>query len=344
MNWQELRTAARERFHGACRVCPACNGAACAGEVPGMGGIGTGAAFKNNVSALAAYGLNMRVIHAVTSPDPAVTVLGQRLVLPVLGAPMGGIAFNMGGARTEEEFTHAIVSGCRQAGTLGMTGDGPNPAFFAAGLAAIRQENGLGIPVIKPRPNEDVVRLAQQAAAAGAVAFAVDVDAAALVNMVRQGQPVGPKTAQDLAYIKEHTALPFIVKGIMTPDDAYACCQAGVDAIVVSNHGGRSLDYTPGTAAVLPEIAKIVKGKLTVLVDGGIRSGVDVLKCLALGADAVLVGRPLAVGAVGGGADGVALVLARLADELRAAMLMTGTSAAAHVPSTVVRRIAAAQL
>ena len=219
-----------------------------------------------------------------------------------------------------------------------MTGDGPNPACFTAGLTAIRRENGQGIPVIKPRTNEDIVRLAQQAAAAGAVAFAVDVDAAALVNMTRQGQPVGPKTVQDLAYIKAHTAIPFIVKGIMTPDAAQDCCQAGVDAIVVSNHGGRSLDYTPGTAEVLPEIAKIVRDKLTVFVDGGIRSGADVLKCLALGADAVLVGRPLAVGAVGGGADGVALVLARLAEELRTAMVMTGTATVTHVPSTVVRR------
>lgn len=338
MDWQELQVAARERFHGVCRVCPVCNGLACAGEVPGMGGIGTGTAFKNNVAALASYCLNMRVIHDVAAPDLAVTVLGQRLALPVLGAPMGGIAFNMGGALTEEAFTQAVVSGCRQAGTLGMTGDGPNPAFFAAGLAAIRQENGQGIPVIKPRSNEDIVRLAEQAAAAGAVAFAVDVDAAALVNMTRQGQPVGPKTVRDLAYIKEHTTIPFVVKGIMTPDDAHACCQAGVDAIVVSNHGGRSLDYTPGTADVLVEITGIVKGKLTVLVDGGIRSGADVLKCLALGADAVLVGRPLAVGAVGGGAAGVAMVLARLAEELRTAMVMTGTRSVTHVPSTVVRR------
>jgi len=99
-----------------------------------------------------------------------------------------------------------------------------------------------------------------------------------------------------------------------------------VDAIVVSNHGGRALDHLQGTAEVLSLIAQAVKGKMTIFVDGGIRSGVDVLKMLALGADAVLVGRPLAIGAVGGQAEGVELVIKKLADELKAAMVLTGTA------------------
>ncbi|QDR81908.1 alpha-hydroxy-acid oxidizing protein [Sporomusa termitida] len=332
MDINTIHRSAKARFRGACRVCPVCNGTICAGEVPGMGGLGTGAAFRHNIQALAECRLNLRTVHSVKKPDLACRILGLDLALPVIGAAIGGIALNMNGAMAEAEYTAAIISGCRQAGTIGMTGDGPVPVVFDAGLDAIGREDGWGIPVIKPRDTDKIVELAKQAAAAGAPAFGMDIDAAALVNMTNAGQPVGPKTIQELAYIKNHTPIPFIVKGIMTPDDAEACWQAGVDAIVVSNHGGRALDHTPGTAEVLPYVAEAVKGKMTVLVDGGIRSGTDVLKMLALGADAVLLGRPLAIAAVGGGADGVAFVLNKYKAELSAAMILTGTAGLSDVP------------
>jgi tRNA-dihydrouridine synthase len=216
-----------------------------------------------------------------------------------------------------------------------MTGDGPNAAVFDEGLKALQAEGGMGIPIIKPRETDKIVELARRAAAAGAPAFGVDIDAAALINMTNAGQPVGPKTRADLAYIKKHTTIPFIVKGIMTPDDAEACAVAGVDAIVVSNHGGRALDGTPGTAETLPFIADTVSGQMTILVDGGIRSGADVLKMLALGADAVLLGRPLAISAVGGGAEGVAMMLNKIAGELQAAMVLTGSPDVAEISAEV---------
>lgn len=332
MDIKDIRRAAKEKFGGACRVCPVCSGVVCAGEVPGMGGLGTGAAFHHNVQALAECRLNLRTVHNVKNPDLSCRILGLDLSLPVIAAAIGGIALNMNGAISEEEYTEAIVSGCRQAGTIGMTGDGPKPIVFDSGMAAINKDQGWGIPILKPRETDKIVELAKQAADAGCPAFGMDIDAAALVNMTNAGQPVGPKTIQELEYIKTHTTIPFIVKGIMTPDDAEACWQAGVDAIVVSNHGGRALDYTPGTAEVLPYIAEAVKGKMTVLVDGGIRSGADVLKMLALGADAVLLGRPLAIGAVGGGAAGVEAILHKFKAELAAAMTLTGTAQVNDVP------------
>ncbi|SDF62824.1 alpha-hydroxy-acid oxidizing protein [Sporolituus thermophilus] len=336
MDWQTLKAQAREKFRGACRVCPTCNGIACAGEVPGMGGLGTGAAFRNNVEALAGFRLNLRTIHNVHSPKLSCRILGIDLAMPVIAAAIGGIGFNMNGAMTEEDYAAAIVAGCRQAGTVGMTGDGPKPEVFEAGIKAMAAGHGPAIPIIKPRDAAKIVEMANRAAAAGAPAFGIDIDAAALINMTNAGQKVGPKTQDELAYIKRHTTIPFIVKGIMTPDEAEACCAAGVDAIVVSNHGGRALDHTPGTAQVLPYIAEMVKGKITILVDGGIRSGADILKMLALGADAVLIGRPLAIGAVGGGADGVATVLNKLAGELRAAMVLTGTADVAAVKEDII--------
>lgn len=335
MEWNTLRLAAREKFSGACRVCAVCNGKACAGEVPGMGGLGTAAAFHNNIEALAGFRLNLRTIHDVHQPKLACNILGIDLALPVIAAAIGGIGMNMNGAMTEEEYCEAIVSGCRQAGTIGMTGDGPKPVVFESGLKAMAKENGWAIPIIKPREVDKIVELAQRVAAAGAPAFGIDIDAAALINMTNAGQKVGPKTQAELAYIKKNTTIPFIVKGILTNDDAEACVEAGVDAIVVSNHGGRALDHTPGTAQVLPYIAESVKGKMTILVDGGIRSGADILKMLALGADAVLIGRPLAIGAVGGGAEGVVTVLNKLAGELTAAMVLTGTADVANVSEDI---------
>lgn len=335
MDWFTVKQQAREKFRGSCRVCPVCNGIVCAGEVPGMGGLGTAASFHNNLKALAEYKLNLRTIHEVTSPKISRILFGKEMAVPVIAAAIGGIGLNMNGAMTEREYCQAVVAGCRQAGVVAMTGDGPKPEVFDSGLEALAGHPGYAIPVIKPRCTEKIIELAEQAAAAGALAFGVDIDAAALINMTNAGQPVGPKTQQDLADIKKHTTIPFIAKGIMTPDDAQRCAAAGVDAIVVTNHGGRALDHTPGTAEVLPAISEAVKGQMTILVDGGIRSGADILKLLALGADGVLVGRPLAIGAVGGGAEGVALVINKLAAELRAAMVLTGVGDVTTVPPSV---------
>jgi isopentenyl diphosphate isomerase/L-lactate dehydrogenase-like FMN-dependent dehydrogenase len=122
----------------------------------------------------------------------------------------------------------------------------------------------------------------------------------------------------------ESTKLPFIAKGIMCPEDALELVKAGVFAVVVSNHGGRVMDHTPGTAEVLKDIVQAVGGKVIVLVDGGIRTGYDVLKMLALGADGVLVGRDLVRAAVGGGIEGVKIYMEYLQKTLAKAMLMTG--------------------
>ncbi len=334
MNWEEVRSEARRKLGKVCVVCPVCNGVACAGQMPGMGGLGTGASFKNNVAALAAYRLNMRTLHEVAEPDLRVRLFGRELALPVLGAAIAGANLNLNGALSEEELAWAMLAGARAAGSLAMVGDRPDPAVWRAGLAALARAEGQGIAIAKPRPLADVVALARQAADQGAVAFGVDVDAAGILMMRRAGQPVGPKPPAELRQLVTALPLPLILKGIMTADEAEVAAEAGAAGIVVSNHGGRSLDHLPGTAEVLPEIAATVKGRLIILADGGVRAGVDVLKMLALGADAVLVGRPLAIAAVGGGAEGVALAFSRLADELRTAMVLTACpSPAAASPS-----------
>ncbi|BCV24576.1 alpha-hydroxy-acid oxidizing enzyme [Gelria sp. Kuro-4] len=324
MQWEEIRRSAKEKLEGICRLCRVCDGRACAGEVPGMGGVGSGTAALNNYEALRRLRLNLRTLHGVSEPDLSTQLFGRRLALPVLGAAVAGVKVNFGGRLSEEEFVTAQVQGAVAAGTLAFTGDGPVPEVYQAGLKAIRSAGGAGIAVIKPRLPEEILARVRQAEAAGVLAVGIDVDAAGLVNMRRAGQPVGPLAPEVLRAICAATRLPVVVKGVMTPAEAELALEAGAAGIVVSNHGGRALDHTPGTAEVLPAIARAVKGKLLVLADGGVRSGVDVLKFLALGADAVLVGRPVVWAAFGGGAAGVQALYEKLAEELQAALILTG--------------------
>jgi len=326
MELTELRKKAREDMKGYCRVCPVCDGRACAGEVPGMGGAGSGAAFAANLEALSRLRLNLRTIHPVKDADTSLALFGQTLSMPILAAPMTGVLYNMGGKLSEHAFTETIIAGSLAAGTLGGFGDGADAAMFDGGITSITAHGGKGIPFVKPRAQDAILGRIREAEKAGAVAMGMDVDGAGLITMALKGQPVGPKSFMELKEVIGATKLPFIIKGIMTPDEAVLAVDAGAAAIVVSNHGGRVLDHTPGVAEVLPAIAARVRSRAVVLADGGVRSGVDVLKLLALGAHAVLVGRPLTVGAFGNGSEGVAMLLNKMRSELVSAMLLTGTA------------------
>jgi len=330
MNMKTIRQTAREKLQGYCRVCPECNGKACAGEVPGMGGAGTGASFKSNVEALAAFRLNMRTLHGAKDPDTRYKLFGQELLTPILGAPITGNNFNMGGALNEIEWAESIIQGCLASGSLGCTGGAPDPEMYLTGVAAIAQAEGRGIPFIKPRQMEEIFECLRSAAKAGVLAVGMDIDAAGLPTLA-----FGPKTKEEMKAIISNTSLPFIIKGVMTTDEAEIAIEVGAAAIVVSNHGGRMLDHMPGTAEVLSKIAVAVGGRIPVIVDGGIRTGSDVLKMLALGADAVLIGRPLITVAYGGGAEGVALAIRRMTNELKQAMTLTGCATLSDITSDV---------
>jgi 4-hydroxymandelate oxidase len=331
MDLETVRRNAAEKLEGTCRVCRHCNGLACVGEVPGFGGIGTGSSFISNVQALSRRKLNLRVLHEARDPDTSLRLFGLDISMPILGAAVAGTRVNRMGGIGEHQLADAMIRGPRLAGTVGMGGDGGDPAVFDSTIAVTSEVHGAAIPVIKPREQHGLIERVRRAREAGAFAVAIDVDAAALINMKLLGQGVEPKTQAEIGEVVAEAGIPVILKGIMTPDEAAIAAEAGVAGIVVSNHGGRALDHTPGTADVLPSIAGRVKDEMLVLVDGGIRSGVDVLKMLALGADAVLVGRPLAVAAVGGGAEGVRLQLEEYAKQLHVAMMLTGCASLSEV-------------
>ncbi len=328
---QEIRNNAKKLMGTFCKVCPICNGKLCAGQVPGMGGLGSGSSFINNIEALARIKFNMRLVHDVTEPDTTVTVLGKRLAMPVMAAPIGGISFNMGGPVSEEEYIQAVIHGCKAKNIIGCSGDGVPDFIYQAGFNAITSAGGHGIPFIKPWEDNELFKKIEAAKTTGTDIIGMDIDAAGLITLRKMGRPVSPKSLEQLTEIVRKTGMKFILKGVMTPDEAELAVVAGVDAIVISNHGGRVLDHAPAAAEVLSEIADRVKGKLTILADGGIRTGGDVLKMLALGADAVMVGRPFSVAAIGGLQAGVETYIDTLMSELKQTMVLTGTSKASAV-------------
>ncbi|MBQ9407464.1 MAG: alpha-hydroxy-acid oxidizing protein [Desulfovibrio sp.] len=334
----DYRSIARERMKGFCRVCPVCDGRACSGEVPGMGGLTTGASFRNNVSALANVTLNMTVLHDVKSPDTSTKVLGMELKVPALAAPIGGVSFNMTKEDVSEDaYIDAVLGGCAQAGSVGCTGDGVPPFIIDAATKALKTHKG--IPFIKPWEGKELYEKLDRVMDCNPLAVGMDVDAAGLVTLRKMGRPVTPMSTAELrqviAYVHKK-GQKFIVKGIMTPQDAEKSVAAGADGIVVSNHGGRILDHCPGTAVVLPRIAAAVRGRLAVFVDGGVRTGVDVLKMLALGADAVLIGRPVCVAAIGGLTEGVSAYFTTITQQLSQAMLLTGCSSIDNISPEIV--------
>ncbi len=292
-----------------------------------MGGLGTAASFTGNIEALADYKLRMRTIHDVSDPDTSCSVLGYALSIPVLAAPIGGVSFNMGGKVSEEEYIGSKLKACCANGIVGCTGDGVPPFISKAGFDAIRSVEGNGIPFIKPWDGDAFYEKIDEAAETGCSTFGIDIDAIGLITLAKMGRPVAPRGVERLEELIRRIPGQVILKGVMTPEDALAASEAGAAGVVVSNHGGRVLDHTPGTAHVLAEIAQAVDGKIAVLVDGGIRTGADILKMIALGADAVMIGRPFSVATVGGLEDGASKYIRQLTGELKSAMVLTGCAA-----------------
>lgn len=324
----EVYQKARAALYPICRVCPQCDGVACAGEFPGMGGLGSGLSFQNNFNDLHKVRLKMRILNAVgpmdRKPDTSTVLFGRKVSIPAIAAPIGGMGTNFKHRISEADFFEAIVGGCVDAGAMGAVGDGIDSKETMQHFENIGRNQGRAIAGIKPRPQATFLEMIRVAEARNAAVITIDIDSAGRYSKLNPTW--GTKTVAELSQLIHATRIPFLIKGIMSIEDAVRAAEAGAAGIVVSNHGGRVLDGTPGTAAVLPAIAKKVGGKMTILVDGCVSSGVDVLRYLALGANGVLVGRHLVRAAFGGGRKGVQLFMETMRDELEAAMVLVGAA------------------
>ena len=340
MTYAEILERARAALSPRCTVCPVCNGRACAGRIPGPGGKGTGATAQRNFSYLAEHvKVEQRVLRAPFETDCTLELAGKQFATPIFAAPIGLIEGNYASHLTERTYAEAVVTGTQQAGSVAFTGGGSYDGCFLEPLEVIAQAGGWGVPTLKPWRMELVeerIRLSEQA---HAIAIAMDIDTAGLPHANKSTNALLFKSQDDLRRIAEMTELPFFVKGIMTADEAVLAAEAGVYGIIVSNHGGRVLDDCPATQEVLADIVAAVDGRAKILVDGGIRTGSDVFKALALGADAVLIARPFVTAVYGAGADGVAAYTAQLGNELADTMRLCGAPTLDAITRDMVRVI-----
>ena len=324
MTYQELLDQARPVMGKYCKACPVCDGKACKNMIPGPGAKGVGDTAIRNYQKWKEIRINMDTICPNQEPDTKLHIFGQTFKYPFFAGPVGAVNLHYGDKYNDQTYNDVLVSACAKAGIAAMTGDGLDPDVMRYATEAIKKANGIGIPTIKPWNVETVREKMKLADAAEAFAVAMDIDAAGLPFLKNMTPPAGRKSFSELQEIAMSTSAPFIVKGVMTVKGALKAEAAGVDAIVVSNHGGRVLDQCPATAEVLERIATSVRGKMKVFVDGGIRSGIDVFKALALGADGVIICRPFVTAAYGGGEEGVQMYIEKIGNELKDTMSMCG--------------------
>lgn len=330
MTYQEVLEQARTCM-GKCRACPVCNGLACKNTIPGPGAKGLGTGAIRSYQKWQELCVNMDTICENSDTDTTYDFFGQKLVIPVMAGPVGAVTLHYGDKFDDLCYNNVLVDGCAKAGILAFTGDGTNPAVMEGAADALKAHNGCGVPTVKPWNLDTIRQKMDLMKAADPCAIAMDIDAAGLPFLKGLTPPAGSKTVDQLKEIAAMAGKPFILKGIMTVSGAKKALEAGAAGIVVSNHGGRVLDQCPATAEVLPAIADAVGGKMKVFVDGGIRSGMDVFKALALGADAVLIARPFATMVYGGGEEGIQAYVSKLQAELADTMAMCGAHTLADI-------------
>ncbi|MCR6735987.1 MAG: alpha-hydroxy-acid oxidizing protein [Afipia sp.] len=306
------------------------------------GGAGDEWTMRENLAAFNRTVIVPNYLSGNGTPDTSTTLLGIRLPFPVISAPVGF----QGSMHAQKELP--TVKGAGLAGTL----------YVASSVTQLSLEDiaagGTGDKWFQPyipssRPF--AIEMLQRAKAAGYKAIVLTIDAFVTSNRERstrlQGVPVPnlamgnvPKTSgvsgnamamkadlgwDDIEFCRSHTGLPVIVKGILSPAQALEAERRGCAAVWLSNHGGRQLDNTPSAMTVLPRVAEALKGRLPIIIDGGVYRGQDVFRALALGASAVALGRPLLYGSALGGAQGVQSVYEHLRNELAMTMQLAGT-------------------
>lgn len=323
MNMNEIRENARAAMGGMCHACPVCDGRACGTRIPGPGSRGGDA--LRNYQAWQQWQLQMDTLTDVKTADMTFDLFGHALKYPILVGPVGSAPNHYGPKYEDDWFNQNLMEGCKKAGIIYCSGDSTKPTMeLACGI--IRDLDGYGLPVMKPWQEEsEIARRMEMVKASGAFAMAMDVDAGGLGNLRKGTHPAGNKSVQELRRVVELAGgLPVIAKGILTAKGALKALEAGCSGIIVSNHGGRTLEGARTTAEALPEIADAVKGKMMILVDGGIRSGSDIFRALALGADGVMICRPAMTALYGGGQEGLKLWADTLGHQLETAMVLCG--------------------
>jgi 4-hydroxymandelate oxidase len=324
------------------------------------GGSGEEWTLRENTRAYARWVIRPRVLVDVSNVDLRTTVLGQELPFPILLAPT---AFQRMAHRAGEL---ASAQASRSLDALMVVSTIATVSLEQVAATGVRR--WFQLYVLKDRDLTAALVKRAHAAGYGAIVLTVDTPllgrrlrdernrfalppGIGLANLEGSGLPEASGSAlfsffldrhdasltwDDVAWLRSLSPLPVVLKGIVTAEDARLAVDAGVDAIVVSNHGGRQLDGAPATLDVLPEVVEAAEARIEVLLDGGIRRGSDVFKALALGARAVLVGRPYLWGLAVNGAEGVRRVLEIIRDDLMLNMALAGRPRIADIDRSAV--------
>lgn len=337
-----------------------------------QGGAADEHTLEANLGGWAQIRLRPRVLRDLTHGHTRVDLLGRTLAHPILLAP---VAFQRM-AHPDGELASALAAASQGAGMVLSCQASMPLELVAQAIASDPHRGPLWFQLYFQHDREFTLELVRRAEAAGYEALVLTADApvsGARDRERRTGFAVPPgieavnlkglpdwqpdtlqpgqsamfnallhqaPTWHDIAWLRQHTRLRLIVKGVLHRDDARMARDEGVDAIIVSNHGGRTLDTAVDTATALREVVAAVGQDLPILVDGGIRRGTDVLKAMALGARAVLIGRPQVHGLATAGALGVAHVLRLLRDELEIAMALSGCATLDQIdPDLLVHRL-----
>jgi isopentenyl diphosphate isomerase/L-lactate dehydrogenase-like FMN-dependent dehydrogenase len=308
------------------------------------GGAGDERNLAENVRAFERWLVRPRYLRGASTPDTSTEVLGAPLSFPVMVAPWAyhSLAHPDGERATaraaDQAGTAMVVSGTVFEGLEDLRGASRGPMWWQ-------------LYVYRDRARTADLLAQVVAAGFGAVMWTIDWAADPMRHRdTRTGfvMPIGLEsgmpfdldmTWDDLAWVREHApGLPVLVKGVLTAEDARLALAAGVDGIVVSNHGGRQIDRAPAAVDALPEVVEAVGGRVPVLMDGGVRTGTDVVVALALGARAVMIGRPTIWGLAVAGEQGVVDVLRMLREGFANTMAFTGCRSVTEIDRSLVMR------
>lgn len=321
LNEGAIRKEAVARLRGICSVCRVCDGAECAGMLPGIGAVGRGGGFKRNLRVLARYVIVPDLLKHLDNVNTGSDLFGIPLDLPVLPAPISNIKRNMRSLWSEEEYNRMVLAGSKKAGSIGCIAQseyGEKVSEDDTLSGPLADLGGHGIPFFNPYLGQSVtLKNLEKALISGVKTVGLGVD-------LKTGPGAGLVDEKRLRELISHSPLPVIVKGILSPRNGLKALDAGARGIVLSNRGGRILESLPSALEMIGEVRKEAGKDALIGVDGGIRTGEDVFKALCLGADLVLIGRPVFIFLAGGGMDGLAFFLGRIRNELKNAMAVAG--------------------
>lgn len=337
MDYNEVLINAKKNIGPNCKVCPECNGLACGNLMPGPGSKAPGNGANDNWKAWRGIKLNMDTIVPDAPVDTGIEFLGKPLSMPLISAPVGSLKAQYNPTDDIRDFNVCCAEAAERCGIASSFGDGLDARVFPHGCEVSKAHGGIAIPVINPLNMETIMANLDTANAAMPFAVSVVVDSAGLPHLKKISPDAGSKSVEQLSELCKYAKMPVIIKGVMTAQSALKAVDAGAAAIIVSNHGGRVLAGTPATAEVLPEIVDAVGGKAKIIVDGGIRSGVDIFRALALGADAAMICRPFLISYYGGRTEGIVSYIEKLRAELIDTMYMCGARSIADINRSMIR-------